>query len=131
MDQVSRAVTGMGPQRHHVADASKAEEEIKRLEESIAYDVKEYVSRDPLRRRELMIAFPNGTKDTNGVRKIVAHFKDSVKYWEPRNEPNFGASASDFVEKELKPFYETVKSVDPSLKVMGPGTVSIGPQLIG
>lgn len=131
MDQVSRAVTGMGPQRHHVADASKAEEEIKRLEESIAYDMKEYAPRDPLRKRGLMIAFPNGTKDTNGVRRIVEHYKDSIKYWEPRNEPNFGASASDFVEKELKPFYETVKSVDPSLKVMGPGTVSIGPQLIG
>ncbi len=31
----------------------------------------------------------------------------------------------------MKPFYETVKSVSPGLKVMGPGTVSVGPGLQG
>ncbi|MHC4503306.1 MAG: hypothetical protein ACYTFI_08385, partial [Planctomycetota bacterium] len=79
-----------------------------------------------------MIAFPGGTKDRlDGVRRIVKHFKDRVKYWEPRNEPNFGASGADFVENELKPFREAVKSVDPEARIMGPGTVSIGPQLRG
>ena len=48
-----------------------------------------------------------------------------VKYYEPRNEPNFGSSGRDFVNNEMKPFYEAVKGVDQSLKVMGPGTVDI------
>ena len=30
----------------------------------------------------------------------------------------------------MKPFFDAVKGVDPSLKVMGPGTVSIGPGLL-
>ena len=78
-------------------------------------------------KRVLMVAFPNGTKDLAGVRKIVAHFQNDVEYWEPRNEPNGGSSGTDFAVKEMKPFYDTVKSVNPKLKVMGPGTVGIAP----
>ena len=76
-----------------------------------------------------MVAFPNGTKNLAGVKKIVEHFKDVVEYWEPRNEPNGGSTGADFAVKEMKPFYETVKSVDPKLKVLGPGTVSVNPHL--
>ena len=130
MDEVMRGVIGMGPQRHAVQDASKPDETIKKLEGDFAIDKKYYLPFDPIRKRALMVAFPNGTKDLNGVRKIVEHFKDTVEYWEPRNEPNGGASGTAFAEKEMKPFYETIKSVDPKLKVMGPGTVSIGPQLL-
>ena len=130
MDETMRGVTGMGPQRHAVKDASKADEAIKQLEAAIATDKKLYIPFDPLRKRALMIAFPNGTKDLAGVKKIVEHFKDDVQYWEPRNEPNFGSNGTDFAEKEMKPFFETVKGVDPKLKVMGPGTVSVGPQLL-
>ena len=78
-------------------------------------------------RRVLMVAFPNGTKDLAGVRKIVARFQDDVTYWEPRNEPNGGSSGADFAVKEMKPFYDTVKGVNPKLKVMGPGTVGVAP----
>ncbi len=78
-----------------------------------------------------MGAFGNGTADLAGVRKIAEHFKHDIEYWEPRNEPNFGAGPADFVNKELKPFTETIHAVDPRLKVIGPGTVGIGPQLQG
>ncbi len=126
-DEPMRGVLGMGPQRLFVQDASKPDEAIERLRGDIALDRKYYLPYDPVRKRVLMIAFPNGTKDLEGVRKIVSAFKDEVRYWEPRNEPNGGSSGADFALKEMKPFYERVKSVDPKLKVMGPGTVSIGP----
>ncbi len=126
-DEVMRGVTGMGPQRHVVADASKPDEAIAQLETSIAQDRQYYLPYDPARKRVLLVAFPNGTQNLDGVRKIVDHFKNDVKYWEPRNEPNYGSNGADFVNNELKPFYQTVKSVDPSLKVLGPGVVTIGP----
>jgi hypothetical protein len=130
-DEVIRGVSGMGPQRHS-ADAGKPEESIKNLEAAIAIDRALYLPYDPARKRVLFIAFPNGTKGKlDGVRKIVEHFKNDVKYYEPRNEPNFGASGSDFAKNEMADFYKTVKSVDPSLKVIGPGNVTIGPNGAG
>ncbi len=128
-DQVVRGVTGMGPQRHR-ADAEHPAETIKSLDVDVAIDKKFYLPFDPLRKRSLMTAFPNGTKQLEGVRKIVEHFQHDIEYWEPRNEPNYGASGADFAEKELKPFHETIKAINPKLKVMGPGTVAIGPQLL-
>ena len=109
VDQVMRGVTGMGPQRHR-ADADKPEQTIGQLEKDLAIDQKMYLPFDPVRKRALMVAFPNGTKNLEGVRKIVDRFKDVVMYWEPRNEPNFGKNgmekAVNFVNNELKPFYE-------------------------
>lgn len=128
-DQVFRALSAMGPQRHS-ANADDPEKSIAALEKDIAIDRELYVGRDPVRPRPLMIAFGGGTKNLDGVRKIAEHFQHDVEYWEPRNEPNFGASPSDFVEKELKPFYETVKGVNPKLKVIGPGTVSYNQGLL-
>jgi hypothetical protein len=130
-DEVMRAVTAMGPQRHS-ADASKPDESIKNLEKEIAVDKELYLGRDPVRPRALLIAFPNGTKGKlEGVKKIVEHFKNDVKYYEPRNEPNGGSNGTDFVKNEMIDFYKTVKSIDPSLHVIGPGTVSIGPMKSG
>ncbi len=126
-DEVMRGVAGMGPQRHVVSDASKPDEAIAQLETSIAQDRQYYLPYDPARKRALLVAFPNGTQNADGVRKIVEHFKNDVRYWEARNEPNFGAGGADFVNNELKPFYRIVKGVDPSLKVLGPGVVTIGP----
>jgi F5/8 type C domain len=128
LDQVMRGVIGMGPQRHQ-ANADKPDETIARLEKDLAIDQKMYLPFDPVRKRVLMVAFPNGTKNLAGVRKIVERFKDVVQYWEPRNEPNYGSKGADFVKNELKPFYETIKKVDPKLKILGPGTVSINPHL--
>jgi hypothetical protein len=132
MDQPMRGVLGMGPQRHSVTDLGKVDKMIQNLEADLALDLKYYVPFDPLRKRELMVAFPNGTKGKlDAVKKVVERFKKEIRCWEPRNEPNGGSSGAAFVQNEMKDFYETVKSVDPGLKVMGPGTVSIGPQLQG
>ncbi|MEJ5297594.1 MAG: Ig-like domain-containing protein [Armatimonadota bacterium] len=124
-DAPLRGVLGIGPCRLFVENASNWEAEIARLEADVAADEQWYLPYDPFRERKLMIAFSNGTSDLNGVRRIVEHFKDRVKYWEPRNEPNYGASGAQFATNEMQPFYETVKSVSPDLKVMGPGTVSV------
>ncbi len=129
LENVTRGVFGWGPQRHAVTNASSPDAEILRLDKEIALDQKYYTPYDAYRKRELLIAFPNGTSDLAGVRKIVDHFKGSVRYWEPRNEPNFAMSATSFVQNELAQFYQTVKSVDPTLKVIGPGAVSVGPPL--
>ena len=118
---------GMGPERLSVSDAGKPEEAIQKLEGEIAIDKKLYLPYDPLRKRVLMVSFPNGTKDLAGVRQIVTHFQNDVAYWEPRNEPNGGSSGATFAVKEMKPFYDTVKAVNPKLKVLGPGTVGIAP----
>lgn len=128
-DVPTRSVLGIGPNRWYVQDASDPDKAISLLENNIALERQYYLPYDPVRKRDLIIAFPNGTADLAGVRKIVEHFKDSVKYWEPRNEPQ-DTPAAAFVQNEMKPFYETVKSVSPDLKVIGPGTVSIGPGML-
>lgn len=131
IDEVTRGVFGYGPQRHKVDNASNPDPEIARLDVEIALDQKYYLPFDSYRKRDLLIVFPNGTTDLAGVRKIVDHFKTSVRYWEPRNEPNFTMSATAFVQNELAPFYQLVKGVDPTLKVMGPGAVTVGPPMAG
>ncbi|HEV7401876.1 MAG TPA: hypothetical protein VGO11_03080 [Chthoniobacteraceae bacterium] len=126
-DAVMRGISGMGPRRH-AADASKPAESIKQLEPEIAADYSFLQPGDPARPRALLIAFPNGTKGRlDGVKQIVERFKNEVKYYEPRNEPNGGSNGADFLKNEMIDFYQTVKSVDPSLHVAGPGTVTINP----
>ena len=131
VDEVTRGVLGYGPQRHKVDNAAAADSEIPRLERELGLDQKYYLPYDSYRKRDLLVVFPNGTWDQAGVRKIVERFKGVVKYWEPRNEPNFSTSATAFVQNELKPFYELVKSIDPSLKVIAPGAVTVGPPMAG
>ena len=126
-DVPTRSILGIGPERHAVPDAGKPDEAIARLQAGIDMEAKYYLPYDPVRKRVLLVAFPNGTENLDGVRRIVEHFKDTVTYWEPRNEPNYKYSGAEFVEKEMKPFYETVKSVSGKLCVIGPGTVTIGP----
>lgn len=124
-----RGVTGMGPQRL-IANADDVEGTIRNLEKDIALDRKYYLPFDKTRNRVLMAAFGNGTKNLANVRRIVAHFKNDIRYWEPRNEPNFGSGGRDFAVNEMKPFYETVKGVSPQLRVLGPGTVSINAEML-
>ena len=131
VDLPARALVGIGPERHRIVDASNPAAEIAKLAGDIALDKLYYTPYDPLRNRRLMAAFANGTSNLDGVRQIVEYFKNDIEYWEPRNEPNFGSNAADFVNNELRPFYETVKSVDPNLKVLGPGLVTIGPAMAG
>ncbi len=135
-DEVARGVLGMGPQRHPVNDASQPAAAIAALDPSIAEDKQYYTPFDPQRSRPLMIAFPNGVGSSDpvkqaanlaGLTQLVQHYHNDVKYWEPLNEPNGTYDGADYVNKELKPFYETVKSVDPTCKVLGPAVVTIGP----
>lgn len=126
-DQPMRGVLGIGPQRHN-ANAANPEESIKKLQINFDLDREYYLPFDPVRDRREMVAFPAGTKGKeDGVRQVVEAYKDVVTYWEPRNEPNFGASGAQFVEDELKAFHKAVKEADADAKVMGPGTVTIGP----
>lgn len=133
-DEIMRGVTGLGPQRLFVADATNPSQAIAQLQQDIAIDQQMYLPYDPLRKRQLMVAFPNGTVDGNGVVypgvvQIVQQFKDVVKYWEARNEPNFSVSGPSYAVGEMKAFYQAVKGVDPTLKVLGPAVVSIGPSM--
>jgi hypothetical protein len=130
MDEPLRGVCGIGPQRIPVHDLVNTKKEIERLQKDVDLDRTWYLPFDPARKRALLFAFPEGTAKLDGVRVIAKHFKDAVKYWEPRNEPNGGASGADFARKEMKPFYETIKGVDRSLKVIGPGTVEIRPGML-
>jgi len=125
LDLVFRGAAAIGPERHSVADVNNPAAAIAKIDAEIALDKQWYASTDPVRPRPLMIAFPNGTaQNLAGVKQIVAHFKNDVKYWEPRNEPN-DIAGNLFAVNEMKPFYDAVKSVDPTAKVMGPGVVSL------
>ena len=127
-DEIMRGITGMGPQRYFVQDCNNPADAIAKLDQDIAVDEAMYIPYDPVRKRVLMIAFPNGTSNLAGVAQIVAHFQDRVQYWEPRNEPNSDTAGSAFATGEMKSFYQTVKSVNPALKVLGPGLVSLSQQ---
>lgn len=131
-DEVLRGVTGMGPQRNTgPSDAAEITKTFKGLDLDLSLDEKYYLSADPERERALMMNFGGkGTKDAKVVSETVKRYASKVKYWEGRNEPNFGSSGQSYALNELKPFYETVKAVDPSLKVMGPGTVSISKPML-
>ena len=119
-----------GPQRYR-ADTNDVKATIAKLDHDIAIARELYLGRDAVRPRALLIAFPDGTENLAAVRQIVERFKNDVQYWEPRNEPNFKMGGADFAAKEMKPFYDLVKSVDPKLQVIGPGTVEIGPNMLG
>lgn len=72
-------------------------------------------------------AVANGTWEA-GVRAIVqAH--PEVPYWEAWNEPNFHlfytGTATDYVNKILKPFARAVHDANPSAKVVGGSTYGV------
>lgn len=126
-DNTVRAVTGMGPQRYQ-ANAADPAATIASLDSQISFDSKYYVPDDPQRHRALLISFGTGTVGhLAGVTQIVQHFQNEVEYWEPQNEPNFTyGNGADFVPV-MRDFYNTVKAVNPNLKVIGPGVVTVGP----
>ena len=128
IDQVVRAITGMGPQRYQ-ADASHPTATIAQLSAEIAFDSQYYTPLDPQRNRSLLISFGSGTAGyLSGVTQIVQQFQNQVEYWEPLNEPNyyFPYNGADFVPV-MRDFYNTVKAVNPHLKVIGPNPVDINP----
>ncbi len=125
LDLVMRGAAGIGPERHSVPDVTDPAGAIAKIDAEIAIEKQWYANTDAARPRPLMIAFPNGTaQNLDGVKQIVAHFMNDVKYWEPRNEPN-DIPGDQFAINEMQPFYAAVKSVDPTAKVLGPGVVSL------
>ena len=122
MDEITRGLCGIGPQRHAVRNPIT--NAIKNVEFDVALDRKYYLPYDPVRKRVLLAAFPEGIKDYAQLKMFVEHFKNDISYYEPRNEPN-DSSPIPFATSEIKQFYETVKGVDPKLKVIGPGLVDI------
>lgn len=127
-DEAVRGISGMGPQRYHGTQDLMATR--RGFETDVAIDKQLYLPFDPYRKRVLFAALADGTKNKEYVISLLNQFKDDVKYWEPRNEPNFGATGKEFVDKELIDFYHNVKSVDKSLHVLSPGTVSINDELL-
>ncbi|MCF0235041.1 MAG: hypothetical protein HUK22_08730, partial [Thermoguttaceae bacterium] len=64
------------------------------------------------------------------VRRIVERFKDRIRFWEVWNEPNlqgFWADAPDGANYAilLKATYETIKAIDPELKVVYGGLAGV------
>ena len=90
-DEVMRGVAGIGPQRHAVPDASKPDEAIRKLSGDVALDRKYYLPFDPVRKRALMVAFPNGTKDLDGVRKVVGASRGTSPTGSPGTNPTGAA----------------------------------------
>lgn len=133
-DEVMRGVTAMGPQRMFVNDPTSVSLAVTNLNVDIGIDSSMYLPFDPIRKRALLAVFPNGTSNTpqvlSGVQQIVTQLQNKVEYWEGRNEPDGNTSGTAFVP-EMKTFYNTVKAINPKLKVLGPAVVSINQTTIG
>jgi hypothetical protein len=122
MDEITRGVCGIGPQRHAVKNPIT--DAVANVAADVALDQQYYLPFDPLRQRALLAAFPEGVKDYAAFKGFVEQFKDRILYYEPRNEPN-DSPPIPFATDEMKRFYETIKGVEPKLKVIGPGLVDI------
>ncbi len=54
------------------------------------------------------------------VREVVEHFKDDVAVWEAWNEPNNTLGPADrYVDRVLRPVFESVRAADPGARVVG------------
>ncbi len=112
-DEILRGLVGLGPERFQM-DGNTSQQE---LDVSKRY----YLPYDPVRKRSLLGVFPYG----------LGTFDDAIEYWETRNEPNFFVSVSDYINKDLAPFYRAAHARNANFKVLGPGVVTIGPYGLG
>jgi hypothetical protein len=144
-DEVARGVMALGPQRHSISATLSTNPnrfDIAKINSSVGVDVgldrTWYLGQwqDSARPRAELGHFANGVPgfgagdpDYAGLRQIVSNFKNDVRYWEPRNEPQqpFNpAAGKSFAQNEFKPFRDNVKMADPNAKVLAANTVSIG-----
>jgi hypothetical protein len=58
------------------------------------------------------------------VRALMQRFKGRIRYIEVCNEPNFSGSVDEYYRIH-KQAYDIIKSIDPTVQVMGPATVNI------
>ncbi len=122
-DWILRGVAGLGPERF-VADCTKPEETIKKLDEKVALAKKYYLPYDSQRSRTLIISVPDKTFNPGELRKIVAHFKDTVPNWELQTTSTV-VSGADYAASELPVFAKIIKDVSSSLKVLEPGKITL------
>ena len=127
-DEVVSGLIASGPERIDCKDVNNLD--FVYLDGEVGATAQFYVpTTDPVRPRPTMIAFPNlpanTPPNTTAIQAVVSRYKNNINHWEPRNEPNDGASGAGFVTNELIPFYNAVKAGDPTAKVMGPGVVNL------
>ncbi len=133
-DEALRDAMDLGPQRYSVTDVTQPAEAIAEITPNLALDEEYYLNNDPTRHPAELIAFTNGTADLTdpsqnaaylaGVAQIVEAFHGTVKYYEGRNEPNFYETPQQFVAEE-RDLYNTIKSIDPTCELIGPGVVDL------
>lgn len=131
-DNVLRGIIGLGPQRHYFNDSSNPDATLQTVTADLGLDQQYYLAfPDPVRPRDLMVNFPGGGTNVAGVTKVATQLGDRVHYWESQNEPNTTSNRGDLYANEEKAFAQTIHAVNPALKVIGPTTVSIGPDSLG
>ena len=130
-DAVVNEAFGLGGERW-VAKTSDPAESIARITHNIAIETAmRQGHEDAARPRYHLVAFPNGTTDTQAVTQIVTELADVVTHWESQNEPQDAyQNAAVYYNTIFKPFRDLVKSIAPNAKVIGPACVSVGPILI-
>jgi len=142
-DEVARGALALGPQRHSFTATLPGQPNrfdvatiVKNLGNDVALDKTYYLGQwqDSARPRGLLGHFANGVPgfasgdpDYDGLKQIVSTFKDGIKNWEPRNEPQNGSAADGarYASTEFKPFYDAIKSADSTAQVLAVNTVGI------
>ena len=131
-DNVMRGIVGLGPQRHYIADVNNPDPTLQTVTADIGLDQQYYLANpDPVRPRDLMVNFPNAGSNMAGVTKVATRLGSQVTHWEWQNEPNTATNRGDLYAAQEKTFAQTIHNVNPALKVIGPTTVSIGPDSLG
>ncbi len=131
-DNVMRGIISLGPQRHFIDSVSNPDPTLRTVTADLGLDQQYYLANpDPVRPRDLLVNFPNGGSNMGGVTKVATQLGSQVSHWEWRNEPNTASNRGDLYAAELKTFAQTIHNVNPALKVIGPTTVSIGPNSLG
>ena len=122
-DSASQMWAGLPGLRLHpgLSDAKTPEEKIKKLD---ALD--EQITRGEKYGATILIQLVDRQNKFNAddTRMLMERFKGRIKSVEVVNEPNFSGSVEDYF-KIHKEAYQIIKAVDPTVVVMGPGTVNI------
>ncbi|MBN9388024.1 MAG: hypothetical protein J0I20_08245 [Chloroflexi bacterium] len=88
------------------------------------------VSRDGAGNASISYSMPDLNAWANYVRQTVSHFKGKVNYWQIWNEPQdpryFASADPGQYAQLLAVSYDTIKSIDPNIKVLCAGFVPVG-----
>lgn len=79
------------------------------------------------RPRKTLLLFADGIDERENLIPNLLSVTDATKVaYSPYNEPGLTRSMSSYITRELQPFYEAVKAVDPTATVLGLSNVSFG-----